>query len=85
MRCPASPRRGSPRALGRGHQLLVEDGFRFPAQLVGGKPEAAASETDSFDAVTDTIEAVLRHDGEVLVVPSGGLEDLGHVALLTRY
>jgi hypothetical protein len=64
---------------------VVEDGYRFPAHLVEGIPEAATNETDSFDAVADAIGEVLRHDGDVVVVPAGELADLGRVALLTRY
>ena len=70
---------------GRGHRLVVEDRFRFPVHLVEGSPEPAPEDEDSFDAVTDIMAEVLRHDGDIVVVPAGDLDDLSHVALLTRY
>jgi hypothetical protein len=70
---------------GRGYRLVVEDGYRFPAQLVDGALEAATDEAHSFDAVTDAIEEVLRHDGEIVVVSPEDLADLARIALLTRY
>jgi hypothetical protein len=71
---------------GRGHRLVVEDGYRFPAHLVAETLTAAPDgEASSFDAAADTVEEVVRHDGDVVVVPAGSLADLGHVALLTRY
>lgn len=71
---------------GRGQRLLIEDGYRFPARLLEGTLTAASeSETGSFDAVADAVEEVVRHDGDVVVVPATSLADLGHIALLTRY
>jgi hypothetical protein len=70
---------------GRGHRLIVEDGYRFPARLVEGSLEAAPDTTESSDAVEDIVEEVILHDGDVVVVPAGSLTDLAHIALLTRY
>jgi len=71
---------------GRGHRLIVEDGYRAAARLVGETFEAASDgDAGSFDAVADTVEEVVRHDGDVIVVPAGSLADLGHIALVTRY
>jgi hypothetical protein len=72
---------------GRGHQLVVEDGYRYPAHVIAEALQPTASDlvAGSFDAVADTVEEVVGHDGEVVVVPSGSLADLGHIALLTRY
>ncbi len=65
---------------------MVEDGYSFAARIVGEAVEAAAGgEPGSFDAVADTVEEVVRHDGEVVVVPPGSLADVGCIALLTRY
>jgi Bacterial archaeo-eukaryotic release factor family 3 len=71
---------------GRGNQLVVEDGYRYPAHVVAERLELASDpETGPFEAVADTVEAVVRHGGEVVVVSPGSLADLGHIALLTRY
>ncbi|HEY5011886.1 MAG TPA: hypothetical protein VIK61_04165, partial [Acidimicrobiia bacterium] len=71
---------------GRGHKLVVEDGYRYPARLVAETLTAAPDEeASSFDAVADTVEEVVRHDGDVVGVPAGSLADIGHIALLTRY
>ncbi len=71
---------------GRGRRLIVEHGYHAPSSIVGEGLEAASSDRqDSFDAVTDVIEEVIRHGGDVIVVPDGELHDLGRIALLTRY
>jgi hypothetical protein len=71
---------------GRGHQLLVEDEFRYPAHVVGDDLEPTRAEDgDAFDAVEHAVEEVVRHGGEVVVVPGDSLLDLGRIALLTRY
>jgi len=71
---------------GRGHRLVVEQSLRFPAHVVGEALEAARpDESDVFDAVEDTIEEVIRHGGDVIVVPQDCLSDVGRIALLTRY
>lgn len=70
---------------GRGHRLVVEDGYCFPARLIEGSVVAAPDPTESPDAVEDVVEEVIRHDGDVVVVPAGSLTDLAHIALLTRY
>jgi hypothetical protein len=71
---------------GRGRRLLLEDGFRFQGRDDDGTlNEAPAGESGAFDAVDDVIDAVLRHDGDVVPVPAGALGDLGHVALLLRF
>jgi hypothetical protein len=70
---------------GRGHRLVVEDGYRFPALVVDGVLEAAPADHDAFDAVARTVEEVIRRDGDVVAVPAGSLEDLEHIALLIRF
>jgi len=67
---------------GRGHRLVVEVDYRFPARVVEGTLQVASNETDAVEA---TLEEVVRHDGDVVVVPAGSLADLGHIALFTRY
>jgi hypothetical protein len=39
----------------------------------------------AIDAVEDTVEEVVRHGGDVLVVPGDSLADVGRIALVTRY
>ena len=71
---------------GRGHQLVVEASLRYPAHVAGDALEAAQPhEPGVFDAVEDTIEEVIRHGGDVVVVPQDSLCDLGRIALITRY
>ncbi|HYL53092.1 MAG TPA: hypothetical protein VEZ15_14055 [Acidimicrobiia bacterium] len=71
---------------GRGHRLILEDGYQAAARIAGETFEAASDgDAGSFDAVADTVQEVVRHDGEILVVPAGSLADLGHIALVTRY
>jgi hypothetical protein len=71
---------------GRGHQLVVEDTFRFPARVADDALEPAQdNDPGTIDAVEDTVEEVVRHGGDVLVVPADSLADLGRIALLTRY
>jgi hypothetical protein len=71
---------------GRGHQLLVEDAFRFTARVVDDTIEPAQdNDPGAIDAVEDTVEEVVRHGGDVLVVPGDSLADVGRIALVTRY
>jgi hypothetical protein len=71
---------------GRGHQLVVEDAFRFPARVVDDALEPAHDDDPgAIDAVEDTVEEVVRHGGDVLVVPGDSLADVGRIALVTRY
>ena len=70
---------------GRGHRLVVEDGYRFHARVVDGKLEpASTTESGAFDAVDDAVDAVIRQGGEVVPVSAGSLSDLGRIALLLR-
>ena len=72
--------------VGRGHELLLEDGFRTTARRVDDHlVEAAADEPGAFDAVEDTVEEVVRHGGTVRFVPAGSLAEAGRVVLVTRY
>jgi len=71
---------------GRGHQLLVEDTFRYPARVVDDTIQPAQdNDPGAIDAVEDTVEEVVRHRGDVLVVPGDSLADVGRIALVTRY
>ncbi len=71
---------------GRGHRLVVEEGYHFKARLAGERlgaaPPAAA---DAFDAVNDAMREQTLHDGEVVVVRPGALADLGRIGLVLRY
>ena len=82
----ASPQRGRPARAGRGHQLLVEDEFRYPAHVADDVLEPThADDSDAFDAVEVIVEEVVRHGGEVLAVDRDSLADVGRIALVTRY
>ena len=71
---------------GRGHQLVIEDTFRYPARVVDDTLEAAQDDDPgAIDAIEDTVEEVVRHGGDVLVVPGDSLADVGRIALVTRY
>jgi Bacterial archaeo-eukaryotic release factor family 3 len=74
---------------GRGRRLLVEDGYCYPARVIAGEltsaPEEDLGSVRTFDAASDTVDEVVRHDGDVVVVPPGSIADLGHIALLTRW
>jgi hypothetical protein len=71
---------------GCGHQLLVEDEFRYPARVVVDALERASDDhPGAFDAVEDTVEEVVRHGGDVLVVSRDSLADVGRIVLVTRY
>ena len=71
---------------GRGHELVLEAGFRYPAFRSGDLLEPAAPDEATYD---DAVEAVVRDvvgsGGTVTVVPDGALADHGHIALLLRY
>lgn len=72
---------------GRGHLLVVEEGFTFPGHWVDDvvPGEAAATQPGGEEIVDDVIEAMLLAGGEVEFVPAGSLSDLEHLAALTRY
>jgi hypothetical protein len=71
---------------GRGHRLLVEDEFMYPARIVVDALQPAADDdSGTFDAVENTVEEVVRHGGDVLMVPADSLADVGRIALVTRY
>jgi hypothetical protein len=71
---------------GRGHRLLFEEDYRYPARISDAELQAASDgETGTIDAVDDAIASVLAHDGDALAVPPGSLADVGHLVLLTRY
>jgi hypothetical protein len=70
---------------GRGQRLLVEDGYCYPSRVSGTLTAAPDAKDGAFDAVSDTVEEVIRHDGDVVGVPPQSLADLGYIAMLTRY
>jgi hypothetical protein len=71
---------------GRGHELIVDGQFRYPAWIADGVLVPAGAEgPDVVDAVELAVEEVLRHGGEVVVVDADLVADLGRIALLTRY
>jgi hypothetical protein len=72
---------------GRGHLLVVEEGFTFPCHWVDGlAPSAGPDEQlDVDDVVDDVIETVLLADGSVEFVEDGALSDVGSIGMLLRY
>jgi hypothetical protein len=72
---------------GRGHLLVVEEGFTFPGHWVDGlAPGAGPDEQLDFDdLVDDVIETVLLGGGGVEFVDDGALSDVGSIGLLLRY
>ena len=75
---------------GRGHLLLVENDFHFPAKVdESGRhlvPVEDGSTTDVIDdAVDDIIETVLDKKGRVVFLENDELKTHQHIALLLRY
>jgi hypothetical protein len=70
---------------GRGRRLVVEEGYGCPARIADAGRLVAGDDSDAFDAVEEAVVEVLRHGGEVVVARAGALQDLGRIALLTRY
>lgn len=72
---------------GRGHLLVVEEGFTFSGHWVDGLTpgEAADEQLDVDEVVDDIIEKVLVAGGGVEFVADGSLADCGRIGLLLRY
>ncbi|MEZ5144256.1 MAG: hypothetical protein R2726_17295 [Acidimicrobiales bacterium] len=73
---------------GRGHELVVEEGFSFPRHWVDGVVGAATEPEPVLeldDVVDDVIEAVLLDGGEVSFVDPDALDDVGHIGLVLRH
>lgn len=75
---------------GRGHLLLVEEGFHYPARvdesgmhLTPANDPAAPDVLD--DAVDEIIEAVLATQGQVVFAEPGQLSEHQRIALILRY
>lgn len=77
-------------AEGRATLLVVEEGFDYPARVDpvtnAVEPAADVEAPDVVDDLVDeTIEAVLRARGRVVLVPDGTLTDAGRIALVVRW
>jgi hypothetical protein len=72
---------------GRGHLLVVEEGFTFPQRWVDGLAAGKGSDPqlDFEDVVDDVIESVVLAGGDVEFVEDGALSDCGHIGVLLRY
>jgi hypothetical protein len=72
---------------GRGHLLVVEEGFTFPRRWVDGLAAGKGSDPqlDFDDVVDDVIESVLLAGGDVEFVEDGALSDCAHIGVLLRY
>ncbi len=75
---------------GRGHLLLVEEDFHFPARVDESGMHLTPADDPTApdvidDAVDDIIEEVLRKQGQVVFVENGKLEVHQRIALILRY
>lgn len=74
---------------GRIATLVVEGGFTLPARIDENRQLHPADDPHhpevNDDIVDDTIETVLLHGGNVIVVNDGALEDHQHIAAVLRY
>lgn len=71
---------------GRGHRLVVEDGYHFSGRLVDDRlVPATAQAPDAFDAVDEAVREQICHGGEVVVAGEGVLGDCGRIAMVLRY
>ncbi|HEX6310705.1 MAG TPA: hypothetical protein VF152_03695 [Acidimicrobiia bacterium] len=72
---------------GRGRLLVVENGYTYPAHVVGDRLEPADREELGAvdDAVDEVVETVLARDGEVVFAGAGSLGEHGPIALVTGY
>ena len=74
-------------AEGRGHLLVVEQGFTFPKEWEDGLTpgEGPDDQLDFDDLVDDVIETVLLAGGSVQFVDDGALSAFGRIGMLLRY
>jgi hypothetical protein len=75
---------------GRGRLLLVEEDYHAPARVdASGIHLTLAEEATGPDVIDDVvdeiIEAVLRHQGQVVFMDNGQLAAHGRIALVLRY
>jgi hypothetical protein len=75
---------------GRGHLLLVEDNFHFPARLdATGKYLIPADDVTAPDVIDDAVDeiiaVVLNKQGRVVFVDPGQLQAHQQIALILRY
>lgn len=75
---------------GRGHLLLVEENFHFPARVDESGQHLTPAEDVTApdvidDAVDEIIEAIISMGGEVVFMEDGQLADHQRMALILRY
>ena len=75
---------------GRGHLLLVEKDFHYPARLDHDSqvliPADDVTAPDVIDdAIDEIVEAVIASGGEVVFMENGQLEDHQRIAMILRY
>lgn len=74
---------------GRIATLIVERGFRFPARIDANNQLHPAEDVQhpdvNDDIVDDTMEIVLQHGGDVVVVDDQALTDHQRIAAILRY
>jgi hypothetical protein len=71
---------------GRGHELVLEEGFSFPRHRVDGLTPGEGPDVQLAvdDVVDDVVETVLLHGGEAAFVEPGALDPEGHIGLILR-
>jgi Bacterial archaeo-eukaryotic release factor family 3 len=73
---------------GRVDILVVEDRYAVAARIINGNLERSEDReaADVIDDIVDeAIEAVLRYDGKVVIVPDDELAAHGHIAAVLRF
>lgn len=75
---------------GRGHLLLVEEDFHYPARVDGSGRQISPADDPTApdvldDAVDEIIETILDKQGQVVFVENGQLEKHQRIALILRY
>jgi len=70
--------------VGRVHRLVVERDLRA-GPIAPAPPNAGFDGSTALDRTDEIVAEVIRHDGEVTVVGTGALAELGGIACTTRF
>lgn len=69
---------------GRCQTLVVEESFLNESDP-GNESNKQSLKDVAINDVDKTVEAVIKHRGEIVFVEPGSLEEFGHIAAITRY